>query len=147
METLSGKDTLHDTVGIVYQSVSEETCGAAATALDKSSFFKWGFKEWKNEKKKKLRNFWCGYQALSWESENLKSWTDAAGMYRSTTDSRELLTGKGQQFIVDDSVQNSPKVYSDVGWLKCTTSNWKESDGKDMVSSSYQSVTNIDSSC
>ena len=65
VETLSGKDTLHDTVGIVYQSVSEETCGAAATALDKSSFFKWGFKEWKKEKKKKLRNFLCGYQALS----------------------------------------------------------------------------------
>ena len=34
VETLSGKNTLHDTVGIVYQSVSEETFEAAATALE-----------------------------------------------------------------------------------------------------------------
>ena len=34
VETLSGKNTLHNTVGIVYQSVSEETSRAAATALE-----------------------------------------------------------------------------------------------------------------
>ena len=34
MEALSGKNTLHDTVGIVYQSLSEETSRAAATALE-----------------------------------------------------------------------------------------------------------------
>ena len=34
METLSGKNTLHDTVGIVYQSVSDETSRAVATALE-----------------------------------------------------------------------------------------------------------------
>ena len=34
VETLSGKNTLHDTVGIVYQSVSEEISRAAATALE-----------------------------------------------------------------------------------------------------------------
>ena len=34
METLSSKDTLHSTAGIVYQSVSEETSRAAATALE-----------------------------------------------------------------------------------------------------------------
>ena len=44
-------------------------------------------------------------------------------MYRSTIDFRELSTGKGQRFIVDDSVQDSHKVYSDVGWLECITSN------------------------
>ena len=34
VETLSGKNILQDTVGIVHQSVSEETSGAAATALE-----------------------------------------------------------------------------------------------------------------
>ena len=34
VEILSGKNTLHDTVGIVYQSVSEETFEAAATVLE-----------------------------------------------------------------------------------------------------------------
>ena len=34
VETLSGKNTLHDTVGIVYQSLSEQTSRAAATALE-----------------------------------------------------------------------------------------------------------------
>ena len=34
METLSGKNTLHDTVAIVYQSVSEEKSRVAATALE-----------------------------------------------------------------------------------------------------------------
>ena len=34
VETLSGKNTLHDTVGIAYQSVSKETSGAAGTALE-----------------------------------------------------------------------------------------------------------------
>ena len=34
VETLSGKDTLHNTVGIVQQSASEETSGVASTALD-----------------------------------------------------------------------------------------------------------------
>ena len=34
VETLSGKNTLHDRVGIVYQFVSEETSTAAATALE-----------------------------------------------------------------------------------------------------------------
>ena len=34
VETLSGKDTLRNTMGIVYQSVSEKTSGAAATALE-----------------------------------------------------------------------------------------------------------------
>ena len=33
VETLSGKSTLHGTVGIVYQSASEETSRAAANAL------------------------------------------------------------------------------------------------------------------
>ena len=34
VETLSGKNILHNTVGIVYQSVSEETSRAAATTLE-----------------------------------------------------------------------------------------------------------------
>ena len=34
VETVSGKDTLYNTVGIVYQSVSEEKPGAAATVLE-----------------------------------------------------------------------------------------------------------------
>ena len=34
VETLSGKNTLHDTVGVVYEFVSEETSRAAATALE-----------------------------------------------------------------------------------------------------------------
>ena len=38
VETLSGKDTLHGTVSIVYQSVSEETSGAAATAPENCPF-------------------------------------------------------------------------------------------------------------
>ena len=34
METLFGKDTLHNTLGIVYKSVSEETSAAASTTLE-----------------------------------------------------------------------------------------------------------------
>ena len=34
VESLSGKSTLHNTVGIVYQSVSEETSRATAAALE-----------------------------------------------------------------------------------------------------------------
>ena len=110
------------------------------------SFCKWWFNERKKEKKN-LQKFWCRYRALSWETKNLKHWTDAAEMYRSKTDSRELASDKSQRFIVYDPVQHSLKVYSDVCWLKCTASNWQESDRKDMVSSGDQSVTNIDISC
>ena len=48
---------------------------------------------------------------------------DAAGVYRLTPDSRELQTGKSKQFIVDDSVQHSPNIYSNVGRLECTALN------------------------
>ena len=38
MEALSGRNTLHNTVDIVYQSVSEETSEAVATALENRPF-------------------------------------------------------------------------------------------------------------
>ena len=112
VKTLSAKNTLHVIVGIVYQSVSEETSRAAATALENHPSAS-GESMSRRKRRITLESF----------GVDIEPYHKKPKMYRSTTDSRALPSGKNQQFIVDDSVQHSPKVYSYVGWLECTASN------------------------
>ena len=113
METVSGKDTLYDTVGIVYQSVSEEISRAAAIAQENRPSASGD----SSSSRKKTRRIIESVVA------------DIEPYYKkSKISSLELMplgclpTGRSQQLIVDDSVQHSPKVYFDVGCLECTTS-------------------------
>ena len=113
METASGKDTLYDTVGIVYQSVSEEISRAAAIAQENRPSASGD----SSSSRKKTRRIIESVVA------------DIEPYYKkSKISSLELMplgclpTGRSQQLIVDDSVQHSPKVYFDVGCLECTTS-------------------------
>ena len=113
METVSGKDTLYDTVGIVYQSVSEEISRAAAIAQENRPSASGD----SSSSRKKTRRI---IESVGADIEPYYN--------KSKISSLELMplgclpTGRSQQFIVDDSVQHSPKVYFDVGCLECTTS-------------------------
>ena len=113
METVSGKDTLYDTVGIVYQSVSEEISRAAAIAQKKRPSASGD----SSSSRKKTRRI---IESVGADIELYYN--------KSKISSLELMplgclpTGRSQQLIVDDSVQHSPKVYFDVGCLECTTS-------------------------
>ena len=113
METVSGKDTLYDTVGIVYQSVSEEISRAAAIAQENRPSANGD----SSSSRKKTRRI---IESVGADIEPYYN--------KSKISSLELMplgclpTGRSQQLIVDDSVQHSPKVYFDVGCLECTTS-------------------------
>lgn len=113
METVSGKDTLYDTVGIVYQSVSEEISRAAAIAQENRPSASGD----SSSSRKKTRRI---IESVGADIEPYYN--------KSKISSLELMplgclpTGRSQQLIVDDSVQHSPKVYFDVGCLECTTS-------------------------
>ena len=113
METVSGKDTLYDTVGIVYQSVSEEISRAAAIAQENRPSASGD----SSSSRKKTRRI---IESVAADIEPYYN--------KSKISSLELMplgclpTGRSQQLIVDDSVQHSPKVYFDVGCLECTTS-------------------------
>ena len=96
VESLSGKSTLHDTSGYCVPICIRGNIWSYSYRTRGSSFYKWWLNELKKEKN--LQKFWRGYQALY----EVKSWTDAAGMYRLTMDFRELPTGKSQRFIADD---------------------------------------------
>ena len=115
METVSGKDTLYDTVGIVYQSVSEEISRAAAIAQENRPSASGD----SSSSRKKTRRI---IESVGADIEPYYN--------KSKISSLELMplgclpTGRSQQLIVDDSVQHSPKVYFDVGCLECTTSSW-----------------------
>ena len=115
METVSGKDTLYDTVGIVYQSVSEEISRAAAIAQENRPSASGD----SSSSRKKTRRI---IESVGADIEPYYN--------KSKFSSLELMplgclpTGRSQQLIVDDSVQHSPKVYFDVGCLECTTSSW-----------------------
>ena len=115
METVSGKDTLYDTVGIVYQSVSEEISRAAAIAQENRPSASGD----SSSSRKKTRRI---IESVGADIELYYN--------KSKISSLELMplgclpTGRSQQLIVDDSVQHSPKVYFDVGCLECTTSSW-----------------------
>ena len=115
METVSGKDTLYDTVGIVYQSVSEEISRAAAIAQENRPSASGD----SSSSRKKTRRI---IESVGADIEPYYN--------KSKISSLELMplgclpTGRSQQLIVDDSVQHSPKIYFDVGCLECTTSSW-----------------------
>ena len=120
METLSSKDTLHNTAGIVYQSVSEETSRAAATALENHPSA--GIDSTSGRKRKAFESFRVDIKPYHKPKiSNLELLPLGCTDQQRIPESYQL--AKVNDFFVGDSVQHSPNVYSYMGWLECTTAN------------------------
>ena len=117
METVSGKDTLYDTVGIVYQSVSEEISRAAAIAQENRPSASGDSSSSRKKTRRIIESVGADIEPYYNKSIELMPLGCLELMPLGC-----LPTGRSQQLIVDDSVQHSPKVYFDVGCLECTTS-------------------------